>query len=541
MNRRSINALVSVLAFATMGGCAAPGTETGSLQEMQEKILAAPRRASALVLQLKEANPERRVQYVRQLDWDTAVATLTNADGTIPPLSQTISATLDATNARRAILNFTPVKPASGYTLTVTLTRKDTAGVAQTVASGTNASVTITPGANTVNVSLTANGQGELLVDVADPVLVLNTLRTEVNTLSHFNVARVAGDATGGNALGTGPTSAAFREISGIDVDSAGNLYVADAGNHQIRRVPTAGASVILAGRSDGASGFAGDGALATTSSLSSPHGLTRDHATGNVFFCDTANNRIRCIASADNRIYTVAGGGANTGATVPYAVNASLNQPFAIAADQAGNVYATERGTGRVLRIDTTGQLTTLTTLGAGTVGPMAIDRAGGKLWVADGATVRLVSGIAGATPTLSPTTVFTATGTTPYVTGLAFDQLGTLYAQQTSDNGTTGASNTKIWRIATDNAGLALSGRAAEVVAGTGATGTLAADYSVPTTAVTNANNQLLAGVSWCSLFIDMSGGLAAGAVSGHLYTGNSYPSAYGQVVKLTPSSLL
>jgi hypothetical protein len=77
--------------------------------------------------------------------------------------------------------------------------------------------------------------------------------------------------------------------------------------------------------------------------------------------------------------------------------------------------------------------------------------------------------------------------------------------------------------------------------VVAGTGATGTLAADYSVPTAAVANANNQLLAGLGWCSLFIDMSGGLVAGAVSGHLYTGNSYPSAYGQVLRLTPSSLL
>ncbi|MNS44505.1 Serine/threonine-protein kinase PknD [compost metagenome] len=538
MTPRSRNGVAFAMIFSALMGCNAPTAETGALHELQDKIVAAPRRASGLFLSLKQA--PYSVQFVRQLDWDQAEATLTNTDGTIPVQNQTITASLDATNGRRAMLSFTPVKPAGNYTLAINLKRKDSAGTMQTIATGQNAGFTINPGANAITVSLTANSTGELLVDVSKPVLVLNTLTSDVNTKSHFDAVRVAGDGTGGNLLGTSPTTAAFREIAGIEADAAGALYVADSGNHQIRKIPASGATQILAGKSDGTSGFAGDGALATAASLNTPRGLTRDPATGNIFFCDMANNRIRCISNGDNKIYTVAGGGSNTGDTVAYAVTAQLNQPFGLAADAAGNVYASERGTGRVLRIATNGTMTTLATFNTGTIGPVAIDRTNGLLWVANGPEVRVISGIAGATPTLLPTPVFTATGAGAYLTGLAFDQLGTLFAAQTSDTGTPGATNTKIWRVAVDTLGGALAGRAAEAIAGTGATGAGATAYSVPTIAVANANNQLLAGRNWCSLFVDMSAGLSGTTLSGVLYAGNSYPGAHAQVVRFTPSSL-
>lgn len=548
MNRLSSTGLAFALVATSVAGCYAPASETGTLQEMQAKILAAPRHASGLFMSLKQAPAPYSVKFIRQLDWDTAVATLTNTDGTIPVLTQTIAASVDATNARKATLSFTPVKPASGYTLTITLQRKDETGTPQTVATGTNAGFTINPGANAITVGLTANATGELLVDVSKPVLVLNTLTSNVATKSHFDVVRAAGDAAGGNALTTDRLTTSYREVSGMDIDASGNLYVADAGNNQIRKVPPTGAAAtLLAGKSDGSSGFAGDGAAATTAALSAPRGLTRDPSTGNIFFCDSGNNRIRCISAADGKIYTIAGGGATTTGTspIPYAVNAQLNQPWGIVADQSGNVYVTERGTGKVLKIDTTGQLTVIATIpsGAGNLGPIAIDRTvanGGLIWVGSAGNVKVITGAFGGSPTLSATNVFTASGTSPYVTGLAFDQLGTLFAEHTSDTPTAGATNTKIWRIPVDNTGAALSGRAAEAIAGTGATGTLAADYSVGTTPVPNANGQLLAGLSWCSLMLDMTAGLSGSTVSGQLYTGNSYSGAYGQVLKLTPSSL-
>jgi hypothetical protein len=531
-------------ALVALAGCAAAPGAQADLQTMADKVVAAPSRVTALAIAIKQA--AYSIKYVRQLDWDVAEALLTNADGSIPVQNQSVPVTVDAQNGRKALVSFTPVKPAAAYTLAITLKRKNAAGVLETVASGTNAGFAINPGANVVNVTLTAvnsgsgSGNGELLVDVSSPVLVLNTLTSNVATQSSFNLQRVAGTAAGGNTLTSDPITTAFREISGLEVDATGTMVVADAGNHQIRLVPPApAAATILAGRADGTSGFAGDGALATASSLNSPRGVTRDAATGNVFFCDAGNDRIRCIAS-DGKIYTIAGGGTNTGATVPYAVNASLNQPFGLAADKNGNVYASERGSGRVIKIDTTGALTVLATLTPGAVGPIALDRtgAGGVLWVADGGTVRAIKNLT-TTPVLQAGAVFTATGGS-YVTGLAFDQLGLLYAQASANNGATaGATQTRIWRVPVDATGLALAGRSAEAIAGTGGTGAAAADYSAPTTAVANATSQLMAGLNWCSLFIDMSGSNTA-ALSGQLYTGNSYPGAYGQVLKLTPSGL-
>src|SRR5205085_652991 len=93
----------------------------------------------------------------------------------------------------------------------------------------------------------------------------------------------------------------------GLAVDPAGNLYIADVGNHRIRKMAPDGTISTVAG-SGFTRGFAGDGGPATKAVLNYPYGIARD-SVGNLFIADLGNNRIRRIAT-DGTISTVAGNG---------------------------------------------------------------------------------------------------------------------------------------------------------------------------------------------------------------------------------------
>src|SRR5205807_1248300 len=86
-------------------------------------------------------------------------------------------------------------------------------------------------------------------------------------------------------------TAASVSAPRGVAVDDAGDIFIADSGNHRIRQVTPDGAIHSIAGQS--AAGFAGDGGAATAAQLNSPGGLFLDGA-GALYFADTNNNRIR-------------------------------------------------------------------------------------------------------------------------------------------------------------------------------------------------------------------------------------------------------
>jgi DNA-binding beta-propeller fold protein YncE len=77
----------------------------------------------------------------------------------------------------------------------------------------------------------------------------------------------------------------------GITVDAAGNLYIAGTSNHRIRKCNAAGIMTTLAG--NGIAGFSGDGSAAIKATLNLPSGVAVD-AAGNLYIADTSNNRIR-------------------------------------------------------------------------------------------------------------------------------------------------------------------------------------------------------------------------------------------------------
>jgi trimeric autotransporter adhesin len=165
-------------------------------------------------------------------------------------------------------------------------------------------------------------------------------------------VSTVAGDGTaafsGDNGAATG---ARFNGPSGLAIDGSGNLYVADRGNNRIRRI-AAGTGIITTVAGNGAAGYAGDNGTATAAKLNLPSGVAVDSA-GNLYIADEMNNRVRKVAAGTVTITTVAGNGTAgySGDDGP-ATAAALNRPTGVAVDSAGNIYIADQYNLRVRKV---------------------------------------------------------------------------------------------------------------------------------------------------------------------------------------------
>ena len=202
-------------------------------------------------------------------------------------------------------------------------------------------------------------------------------------------VSTLAGQSLDGFANGTG-TNARFTNPRGVAVDSSGNVYVADTGNQRIRKITSAGVVTTLAG--SGVQGFANG--TGTNAQFSNPSGVAVDSA-GNVYVADYDNHRIRKITSA-GVVTTLAGNGTAAFADGT-GTSARFNSPQGVAVDSAGNVYVADYNNQRIRKITSAGVVTTLagqttpgSTDGTGTNarfnGPTGIAvTSGGILYVVD------------------------------------------------------------------------------------------------------------------------------------------------------------
>ena len=186
-------------------------------------------------------------------------------------------------------------------------------------------------------------------------------------------ISTVAGDGTYGYGGDGGPAVAAqLRGPSGVAVDGAGNLYIADEFNHRIRKVDAAGVISTVAGdgtRGYGFGGYGGDGGPATAAQLSSPEGVAADGA-GNLYIADRFNHRIRKV-DAGGVISTVAGDGTRGyGGDGGPAVAAQLRGPSGVAVDGAGNLYIADYFNNRIRKVDAAGVISTVAGSGEGGFG---------------------------------------------------------------------------------------------------------------------------------------------------------------------------
>lgn len=159
---------------------------------------------------------------------------------------------------------------------------------------------------------------------------------------------------TAGSADGT--TSARFNAPSGIALDSAKNLYVADTLNNTVRKISSGGTVTTLAGLAGRSSSLDGKG---TTARFEDPYAVAADGA-GNVYVADATDHSIRKI-SADGTVTTLAGKAGTFGSSDGSGTSALFRTPRGIAADSAGNVYVADTGNKTVRKITAAGVVSTL------------------------------------------------------------------------------------------------------------------------------------------------------------------------------------
>jgi uncharacterized protein (TIGR03437 family) len=180
-----------------------------------------------------------------------------------------------------------------------------------------------------------------------------------ITTVAGNGMFRFSGD--GGPA-----TAAQLWNPAGVAVDASGNLFIADSINNRIRKVSASGLISTVAG--NGNYGFSGDGGPATAASLRDPQSVAVD-GSGNLLIADVTNDRIRMVSASTGVITTVAGnGGYGLAGDGGSATSASLNSPYSVAVDVSGNLFIADAENNVIRKVSPSGVITTVA--GNGTAG---------------------------------------------------------------------------------------------------------------------------------------------------------------------------
>lgn len=251
-------------------------------------------------------------------------------------------------------------------------------------------------------------------------------------------ISTVAGGGGSGFAGDGGPATAASIAPNSVAVDSAVNLFIADASNNRIRRVDAAtGVIDTLAG--SGLTEFGengGDGGPAAQARLSYPSVVALDAAGRNLYILDTFHSRIRKVALDTRTITTAVGGGGSRVDGVPATQVQVGYYPLGLTLDESGNIFFADS---RVRKV--TSQTGLVSTIGGGgmyvgdglpakqailrTPRGLAIDPRSGNLLIADYTTSR-VREVGSSSKTIS--TAINAN----LPADVAFDPAGNLYVAE-------------------------------------------------------------------------------------------------------------
>ena len=186
------------------------------------------------------------------------------------------------------------------------------------------------------------NNPSGVFVDAARDVFIADAFNQRIRevVVSTGIIRTVAGNGTFGFSGDGGPaTSAELNGPEGVFVDAVGNIFIADTNNERIREV-VASTGLIRTVAGNGTLGYSGDGNLPTSAELFAPTGVSVD-AAGDIFIADSGNNRIREVVASTGLIRTVAGNGnAGFGGDGGPPASAELNDPTGVFVDAAGDIF---------------------------------------------------------------------------------------------------------------------------------------------------------------------------------------------------------
>ena len=180
-----------------------------------------------------------------------------------------------------------------------------------------------------------------------------------------------------------------------VAIDSLGNLFFIEYNNSRVRKVSSAGIISTVAGT--GGPGFGGDGGPATSASLMLPLGLTVD-SIGNIYIADSGNHRIRKVSTSGTISTVVGTGSSGFSGDGGNAMSATLAYPYDVKVDGIGNLYIADINNQRIRKVTPAGIISTFA--GTGTAGfsgdggpanlarlnyPTGISVGGGNLYIAD------------------------------------------------------------------------------------------------------------------------------------------------------------
>lgn len=171
-------------------------------------------------------------------------------------------------------------------------------------------------------------------------------------------ITTISGNGTSGFSGDGGPAiSAVLGRPTGITLDSTGNIYFLDRDNNRIRKINTSGIITTIAG--NGTTGYSGDGGNATLATFGNGFGISSDK-TGNIFIADYENHVIRKVNTA-GIITTVAGTGiSGISGDGGLAINAKLNFPNWVAVDFYGNIFISDMNNNKIRKVSITGIIST-------------------------------------------------------------------------------------------------------------------------------------------------------------------------------------
>ena len=196
--------------------------------------------------------------------------------------------------------------------------------------------------------------------DAAGNIYIADTGNHRVRQITPAGVIRtIAGTGEPGFSGDFGPAaSALLNSPTGVAVSLSGLLVIADSGNSRVRLISPDGTIQTLIG--NGNASYYGDGMGSLQASLNHPQGITVSPK-GEVYVADTLNNAIRKRA-ADGLVSTIAGTGlAGFSGDGGAATSAMLSGPTGVSVDAAGNVYVVDVGNQRLRKITTDGVISTV------------------------------------------------------------------------------------------------------------------------------------------------------------------------------------